>query len=110
MCFNLVNLPMGGKKQLPGRRYVPARAKTNVTLLNARKNSAVPAAQAKMTTADTRFEIDVLVTRRGRKGRGMIGVLVRICGRVKTRVEECRTARNACGSSLALFCASKLPH
>jgi len=35
----------------------------------------------------------------------MVGVLTRICGRVKTRVEACRTARSGCGNILALSCA-----
>jgi len=35
----------------------------------------------------------------------MVGVLMRICGRVKIRVDACRTARRGRGNVLALSCA-----
>ena len=38
----------------------------------------------------------------------MVGVLTRICGRVKTRVETCRAARSGRGNILALSCAENL--
>jgi len=58
-----------------------------------------------MTTADTRCETDAFVTRRELRGRGIVGIFTRICGRVKTRVEAWRRARNGRGNILALSCA-----
>lgn len=90
---------------LPGRRYVPAKVKTNVKLLRTKKNSGFAAANAKITTADTRCETYEFVRWREWKGRGIVGVLMRICGRVKTRVEACRAARSGRGNILASSCS-----
>lgn len=62
-------------------------------------------AKVKTNTADTRCETDTFVTRRALKGRRIVGILMRICGRVRTRVEACRIARSGCGNILALPCA-----